>query len=150
MKVKRSINAKVGEEAFEVDCHNHLGKAPTKVISKHLSALMKDSLEEIDSSLRVSSSFMAFAWAFDKMFSTSCNYVKGDGEKWVQYLCGESPGILLYDVENTHGARQDVVFAASIAIYLNREPFVSYLEMMIENSQTFCVKICTCCYPVMR
>jgi hypothetical protein len=41
------------------------------------------------------------------------------------------PGILLYPVESTHGSRQDIVFSSSVAMVMNRNVVIRFLDYML-------------------
>ena len=66
------------------DFNNHLRNmwigAMNREIFTHLSDLMREEIDNIDSRLRVSTKFDMVLLAVDKEYSLCCNYVKGDGE----------------------------------------------------------------------
>ena len=72
------------------DCHNHLRNvwigAINKDISTHLSDLIQEDLDNIDSRLRVSTKFDVVLLAVDKEFSLCCNYAKGDGKAYLAWM----------------------------------------------------------------
>ena len=124
-------------ECTQMDCHNHMRNVfftnpIEKALSADLSNLLKDSLSEIDSSLRVGTVNTAFARAYDKEFSQCCNYPKGGGMFFTTYLRKKFPGITLYHVENMAGSRQDIIFMSSLAMALNRPVNVKYLQYCME------------------
>ena len=66
-----------------------------KASSADLSNLLKESLSEIYSSLRVGTVHTAFARAYDKDFSQCCNYPKGGGMFFTAYPRKKFQGITL-------------------------------------------------------
>ena len=125
-----------GNEKNQLDCHHHmrnlyLGKETERAMASHLTALLRDSLDEIDPSLRVATPHVAIARAFDKLLKLSCNYVKGDGDLFATFVRKHHPGVLLYPVESTHGSRQDIVFSSSVAMVMNRDVVNRFLDYML-------------------
>ena len=116
----------------EQDCVNHLRNvwivALENEISSTLTTLLRDSLDEIDPCLRVKTVFSALARAYDKAFSLSANYPKGFGEHFLVWMMEYHPGYVLYHVERARGSRQDMILEAAMAIYMNREVNVEYLN----------------------
>jgi hypothetical protein len=90
--------------------------------------MLRDSLGKFDSSLRVSTMFAPFAWAYDKEFSFAANYPKGHGELFAEWMKENYPGELLIHVESTHGSRQDIMFTAALEIAMNRVFNVKFLD----------------------
>ena len=132
-KVKRGMNTRLGGECFEIDCHNHLRNtylcnSVEKALSKFLTVELKESLDKIDSRLRVTTLWLAFARAYDKEFSLAANYPKGHGALFLAFVRKYYPGILLFHVESTHGARQDIMYSSALAIYINRWLNVEFLD----------------------
>ena len=132
-KSRRVANERVGGGSSTQDCHNHmrniyLGKAAERSLGRHLTSILKSSLDEIDPSLRVPTPHVQFARAYDKEFSRSANYVKGHGEFNMSWLMKNYPSLLLFHVESTHGARQDIVFTSSLAMFMNREVNMEFLD----------------------
>ena len=64
----------------------YIGKAAERSLGRHLTSILKSSLDEIDPSLRVRTPHVQFARAYDKEFSRSANYVKGHGEFNMSWL----------------------------------------------------------------
>ena len=58
----------------------------SKSVSKFLNEYLEDSLEEILSILRVNPDLSSVIRAYDKCFSCNCNYAKGDGEEFLQFI----------------------------------------------------------------
>lgn len=119
--------------AIEIDCQNHtrniyLGLGCEKPMSKYLHCVLKESLEEIDPSLRVSMAHLAFARAYDKEFSLCANYPKGHGEEFKGFVMEKFPGVTLFHVANTHGTRQDIIFTSALAMMMNRHVNLAFLN----------------------
>ena len=80
----------IGQEVYEMDYMHHLRnvwfKGVEKAITSHLNICLKDSLDTIDSSLRVSTSMTALTRVFDKEFSFCANYPKGHGMLFCQWM----------------------------------------------------------------
>ena len=106
-----------------------------KASSADLSNLLRESLSEIDSSIRVGTVHTEFARAYDKEFSQCCNYPKGGGIFFTNYLRKKFPCITLYHFKNTDGSRQDIIFMSSLAMALNRPVDVKYLQYCMEFSK---------------
>ena len=110
-KLRRLLVSSIGDDTYDLDCMNHLRNVwfggVEKSLTKHLNEILRTSLDEIDSKLRVTSSISAVIRATDKEFSLSANYPKGDGELFKAYMKKEYPGALLFHVERAAGSRQD-------------------------------------------
>ena len=116
-----------------MDCYLHMRTTsfcnPTeKALSADLRNLLRDSLDDIDSRLRVGTPHTAFARSYDKEFSQCCNYSKGGGEFRLAWLKEHAKGRLVWYVENVHGSRMDIVFISAVSMYMNRELDVEYLD----------------------
>jgi hypothetical protein len=136
-KQKRLTNARLGGEAHEVDCQNHLRNtflcnSVEKALSKFLTQELKESLDAIDPRLRVSTLWLAFARAYDKEFSLAANYPKGHGAHFLAFVKKYYPGVLLFHVESTHGGRQDIIYSSSLAMFINRGINVEFLDHCLE------------------
>jgi hypothetical protein len=96
------------EGAYNLDCMNHLRNVwfggVEKSLTKHLNEILRSSLDEIDVTLRVSSSISALIRAIDKEFSLSANYPKGHGELFKAWMKENYPGALLFHVERAAGS----------------------------------------------
>lgn len=75
-----------------------------KDLTSSLNTLLRDSLDEIDPKLRVSTSISAIIRAIDKEFSLSANYPKGHGALFAQFMLEYHPGALLLHVERASGS----------------------------------------------
>ena len=99
-----------------------------KALTTYLNALLKDSLENIDSHLRVSTSMSALIRAFDKEFSLCANYPKGHGDEFKEWIKQTQPGELLLHVERASGSRQDLFVEGAPAVYWNRQYCIEFLD----------------------
>jgi len=61
------------------------------------------------------------------------NYPK-DGELFAEWMKENCPGELLFQVESTHGSRQDIMFTAALAIAINRAFNVEFLDYCLRMS----------------
>ena len=66
--------------------------------------------------------------AYDKCFSGNCNYAKGDGEEFLQFMHENYSDEYLYGVTRSAGSRQDLICMGSIAVYMNRNFNVEFLN----------------------
>ena len=123
--------------AYEYDCMNHLRNVwfgnMEKALTKSLNTLLRDSLDEIDSKLRVSASISAIVRAIDKEFSLSANYPKGHGALFAEFMLEYHPGALLLHVERASGSRQDICTEGSLPIFMNYEYYLEFLDMMLRR-----------------
>jgi hypothetical protein len=137
-KQRKLLSQKIQGKVIEQDCHHHLRNVWAKAVeinqSKFLTVVLRDSLDKIDSSLRVSTMFTSFARAYDKEFSLAVNYPKGHGELFAEWMKENYPGKLLFHVESTHGSRQDIMFTAALAIAMNRAFNVEFLDYCLRMS----------------
>ena len=83
-------------ECTQMDCHNHMrnvffANPIKKALSADLLNLLKDSLSEIDRSLRVGTVHTSFSISYNKEFSQCCNYPKGGGMFFTTYLRKKFP-----------------------------------------------------------
>ena len=131
-KERRLIVQKIGGRCHEQDCWNHLRNVwingMSKSVSKFLNEYLEDSLEEISSILRVNPDLSTVIRAYDKCFSCNCNYAKGDGEEFLQFMHDNYSDEYLYSVTRSAGSRQDLICMGSIAIYMNRNYNVEFLN----------------------
>ena len=137
-KQRQLLSQNIEGEVIEQDCRHHLrnvwAKAVEIELSKYLTVMLKDTLDRIDSSLRVSTMFTPFARAYDKEFSLAANYPKGHGELFAEWMKENYPGELLFHVESTHGSRQDIMFTAALAIAMNRSFNIDFLDYCLRMS----------------
>lgn len=123
--------------AYEYDCMHHLRNiwvgSAEKDLTSSLNTLLRDSLDEIDPKLRVSTSISAIIRAIDKEFSLSANYPKGHGALFAQFMLEYHPGALLLHVERASGSRQDLCTEGSLPIYMNYEYYLEFLDMMLRR-----------------
>ena len=125
-------------------------KAVEIELSKYLRVMLRDSLDRIDSSLRVSTMFTPFARAYDKEFSLAANYPKGHGELFAEWMKENYPGELLFHVESTHGSRQDIMFTAALAIAMDRSFNIDFLDYCLrcrirQRRITYFKEVCLLC-----
>ena len=99
-----------------------------KEFASYLTNLLRSSLGEIDATLRVKNLFSALACAFDKGFSLSSNYPKVFGELFIEWMMDNHPGCVMYHVEQVQGSIQDIIFEASLAIYINRDLNIEFFD----------------------
>ena len=70
-----------------------------KELSSYLTNLLRSSLDDIDTTLRVKTLFIALARAYDKGFSLSANYPNGFVELFIEWMMDKHPGYVLYHIE---------------------------------------------------
>ena len=132
---RRKLCELVPGVVHQQDCMNHLRCVWCKAVEKEVAAALKimvmDTLEEIAPELRVSCVFSAFVQAFDKFFSLSANYPKGQGEMFAEYMKEHIPGEMLLHVEGAQGSRHDLSFMAAPAVYMNRTCCLAYSLHML-------------------
>eukprot|EP00956_Cyclotella_meneghiniana_P033421 scaffold95984_cov36-Cyclotella_meneghiniana.AAC.1 len=135
-KVRRILVDRI-DGAQDLDCMNHLRNVwiggMEKTLSKYLNEMLRSSLDEIDSTLRVTTSISAVIRAIDKEFSLSANYPKGHGELFLEWIREHYPGVLLLHVERAAGSRQDLCTEGCLAIYMNYEYYVMFLDEMLRK-----------------
>ena len=111
-KTRRILVEKVGGTVHEIDCFHHLRNVwfngVEKAITTYLNDYLRDSLDDIDPSLCVSSSMSALIRAFDKEFSLCATYAKGHGMLFCEWMKHNHCGELLMHVERASGSRQDL------------------------------------------
>eukprot|EP00956_Cyclotella_meneghiniana_P013362 scaffold19250_cov21-Cyclotella_meneghiniana.AAC.1 len=103
-----------------------------KSLSKYLNEMLRSSLDEIDSTLRVTMSISAVIRAIDKEFSLSANYPKSHGELFL-WIREHYPGVLLLHVERAAGSRQDLCTDGCFAIYMNYEYYIMFLDEILRK-----------------
>ncbi|KAL7536200.1 hypothetical protein ACHAXR_006982, partial [Thalassiosira sp. AJA248-18] len=134
-KERHIFSERIGGTTYNQDCHNHLRNVHTNgmenAITERLKIILKDSIDEIDVSLRVSAVFSSYCRAWDKFFSLNANYVKGQGEHFAPWFRVNHPGELLFHVENAQGSRQDLGMMAAPGIYMNREYCYEYADYLL-------------------
>jgi hypothetical protein len=122
-KIRRILVDMIDGLAYDLDCMNHLHNVwfggIEKSLTKHLNQMLRSSLDEIDTNLRVSSSISAVIRAIDKEFSLSANYPKGHGELFKSWIKENHPGVLRFHVERAAGSRQDLCTEGCLAIFMN-------------------------------
>ena len=137
-KTRRLLVEIIGGLVHEIDCFHHLRnvwfKGVEKALTTYLNHYLKDSLENIDPILRVSCSMSALIRAFDKEFSLCCNYPKGHGEVFCEWIKKKHSGEMLLHVERAGGSRQDLFLEGAPAIYWNRQYCIEFLDEQLRMS----------------
>lgn len=109
-KARRDFCVKIQGTSYQQDCMNHLRcvwcKQVEKELCKVLQVIVMDTMDEIAPELRVSCLFSAYARSYGKFFSLTCNYAKGKGEDFAEYVKEKFPGELLYHIEDAQGSRR--------------------------------------------
>ena len=136
-KVRRIVCAKVdGLHSF--DCMQHIRNVwignMEKALTSELNNILRNSLDEIDPKLRVTSSISAIIRAVDKEFSLSANYPKGHGALFAQWMRDYHPGELLLHVERAAGSRQDLCTEGCLPIARNYEYWLEFLDWMLKKT----------------
>jgi hypothetical protein len=136
----RRILVSIVDGTYDLDCMNHLRNVwfggVEKSLTKHLNEILRSSLDEIDSNLRVSSSISAIIRAVDKEFSLSANYPKGHGELFKSWMKENYSGALLLHVERAAGSRQDLCTEGCLAIFMNYPFYVEFLDEMLRKTSS--------------
>ncbi len=131
---ERAANVPDGNDpkVYEIDCFNHLRNiwlgASSKAMSKELTVVLREWLDNIDPHLRVSTSIEAVLRAVDKEFSLSANYAKGHGMVFKAWMELNYPKAQLLHVLRTSGSRQDVCVEGAGAVYWNRKYWIEFLD----------------------
>ena len=138
MKTRHILVNRIGGTVHEMDCMHHLRnvhlKGVEKALTTYLNTYLKDTIEDIDPSLRVSSSMSALIRAFDKEFSLCANYRKGHGMLFNEWMKEHHAGELLLHVERAGGARHDLFVEGAPAIYWNRVYCIEFLDERLRLS----------------
>ena len=72
--------------------------------------------------------FSALACAYDKGFYLFANHPKGFRELSTKRMMDKHPGYVLYHIYEARGSIQDMILEASLAIYMNREVNIEFLD----------------------
>ncbi len=105
-----------------------------KALTSELNNILRASLDEIDPTLRVSSSISAIIRAIDKEFSLSANYPKGHGDLFGEWMREHYPGALLLHVERAAGSRQDLCIKGCLPIIMNYPYYLEFLDWMLKKT----------------
>ena len=131
-KLRHILVNRVGEGIHEMDCMHHLRNVwiggMEKRLTTFLNTFLKDSLDNIDSFLRVSGSMMGLIRAFDKEFSLCANYPKGHGALFRKWMKQNHPEELLLHVTRSGGSCMDIFLEAAPAIYWNQQYCIEFLD----------------------
>ena len=121
-----------GHGVLQKECHNHLRKVWVggleKELLSYLTNLLRSSLYEIYPTLHVKTLSSALACAYNKCFSLSENYPKVFGELFIDWTMDKQPGYVLYHIEQVRISRQDTILEALLAIYMNQEVKIEFLD----------------------
>ena len=122
----------VGGIVHEIDCVHHLRniwiKGAAKAVSGFLHTFLADSLDEISSFLRVSPDLLQIIRAYHKEFSLCCNYPKGHGELFLDWVKKNYPNEFLMHAERASGSRMDLICMGAGPIYKNRNLNLEFLD----------------------
>ena len=117
---------------LEGDCYNHLRNVwfgrVTNGITNRLNVKLKEELEAIDFHLRVGTDMAGVLRACDKEFSLCCNYPKGHGDQFREWVFRKHPRALLYHVVSTDGGRMDMACEGAGPFYMNRCIWIEFLD----------------------
>ena len=116
-------------------CHHHMrnvwNKASINKLSNYLAEELQADLSSIDPRYRVDANMNAICRAVYKMFSLNCNYAKGMGEEFLQWLTKNDPDFMLIPIARLSGSREDAIIEGACSIYWNRPMYVNFLEETI-------------------
>ena len=84
-------------------------KGAVKVVSGFLHTFLADSLNETSSFLRVSPHLSQIIRAYHKEFSPCCNYPKGHGELFLDWVKNNYPNEFSMHAEHASGSRMDLI-----------------------------------------
>jgi hypothetical protein len=133
-KVQRLLSEHI-PASFNYDCMNHLRNVwfcgAEKALTKDLNNHLQSSLDEIDPKLRVTAAMSANIRAINKEFSLSANYPKGHRKLFLEWIQEYHPSALLLHVERASGSRQDLCTEGSMAIYMNHQYYVEFVDNML-------------------
>ena len=117
------VNKTIEGEVYEQHCCHHLRNiwinGILKAINRHLKGSLEESLHLIPRIYRVTVDLNGIILAYHKEFSLLCNYPKGHGELFCDWMKKHYPGFYLFRSERVNGSRQDVVAMGSVSIYWN-------------------------------
>ena len=138
-KVRRVLCAAI-PGMHEFDCMQHLRNVwiggMEKAVTGELNKILRDSLDEIDPTIRVTSSISAIIRAIDKEFSLSANYPKGHGDLFAEWMLEKYPGALLLHVERAAGSRQDLCTEGCLPIIQNYPFYLEFLDWTLRKTNT--------------
>ena len=104
---------------------------------KHLSDVLQEflygCLEGIDYCLRIHTKMKNILCTLDKCFSLPSNYPKGNGKEFKHWCVTYHPNDALYPVEQTTGARNDMVFEGAVPAYTNALLYKLFLDKALST-----------------
>ena len=107
-------------------------KKTTSILRKALSG----SLDDIDTRLRVQPNMKNGLRSLEKCFSLPANYPKGNGAEFKHWAKRFHPGVPLYPVQRTTGARHDMVLEGAVAAYINAWLYKEFLDEGLSTPDT--------------
>ena len=117
---------------LEVYCHHHIRNIWWGALIKHTSRFLRDSLsgclDNIDARLRVQPNMKNILRSLDKCFSFPANYPKGNGAEFQHWAKKFHPGVALYPVQRSTGARHNMVLEGAVAAYINAWLYKLFLD----------------------
>ena len=90
-------------------------------------------MDAIASHYRVSPDLTGIMIGAFKEFSLTCNYVKGHGELFYDWILLHHPNEYIFHPERVTGSRQDVVCIGSLPLYWNRHVYLEFLYERIRE-----------------
>ena len=122
----------------QVDCFNHLRNlflehGATKA-AVYIKESLRDQLEQIPKPYRIETTGMAPVRAVYKQFSNGGEYAKGKGAKeyWPWFLKNH-PQAFVMPLQRADGGRQDLEVEGSLALFINRPFYDSFLDTLLSN-----------------
>ena len=118
---------------FEQDCWRHLANvwfgAVMAQMSKTLDEVLEADLKEIPFQLRVGTDIIQILRATEKYFGGTCNYHKGDGRMFTNWMGRNHPGSYLFPLARAcGGSRQDLGVEGAPAVLWNIVYYVPFLH----------------------
>ena len=105
-----------------------------KALTSELNNILRVSLEDIDTMIRVSSSISAVIRAVDKEFILSAKYPKVHGDLFGEWMIQRYPGALLLHVERAAGSRQYLCTEGCLPIIMNYPYYLEFLDWMLKKT----------------
>ena len=116
----------------ETYCHHHIRNVWWGGLIKYTTQTLKESLagclDDIESRLRVAPNMQSILRSLDKCFSLPANYPKGNGVEFKHFAHKFHPGVPLYPVQRSTGARNDMVLEGAVAAYINGWLYKEFLD----------------------
>ena len=106
-KLLRDLKSLITGTVFEQHSFNHLRciwiNGVLKPINAYWKYVLEDSLESIPRIYRVTVDLSGIILAYHKEFSLLCNYPKGHGEQFCEWMKKNHPGYYLFCSERVNG-----------------------------------------------